>query len=50
MKCNKCHHDTPILVDGVGFCWECAFPRSLDLAAQQRALADERQAAPAKTA
>lgn len=50
MKCNKCHDDTPILVDEAGLCWECAFPRPLDLAAQQHTLADERQAAFAKTA
>ncbi len=43
MQCSRCHDDTAILVNG-DFCWECAFPRPPDLAAQQHALADEREA------
>jgi hypothetical protein len=43
MKCSKCHADTPILVNEPGFCWECAFPCPFDLAAQQHAIANERQ-------
>lgn len=44
MKCSRCHNDTPILIRGSDLCWECAFPRPFDLAAQQHALSDERQA------
>ncbi len=43
MECSRCHDDTPILVNKSELCWTCAFPRPLDLAAQQHALADERQ-------
>jgi hypothetical protein len=41
MECSRCHDDTAILVNG-DLCWQCAFPRPSDLAAQQHALADER--------
>jgi hypothetical protein len=41
MECSRCHHHTAILVNE-DLCWECAFPRPSDLAAQQHALADER--------
>ena len=50
MECNRCHDDTPILVNEAGLCWTCAFPRPRDLAAQQHALAEEREAAVATTA
>jgi hypothetical protein len=42
MECSRCHHHTAILVNE-DLCWECAFPRPSDLAAQQHALADERE-------
>jgi hypothetical protein len=44
MECSKCHDPTPILVNESGLCWPCAFPRPADLAAQQLAVANERQA------
>jgi hypothetical protein len=44
MTCNRCQHETPILVNDSDLCWTCAFPRPFDLAAQQHVLADERQA------
>ncbi len=50
MECNRCHGNTPILVNESDLCWACAFPRPFDLAAQQHALADERQAVVAKAA
>jgi hypothetical protein len=50
MQCSRCHNDTTILVNEDGLCWECAFPRPSDLAAQQHALADERAACVAKAA
>jgi hypothetical protein len=50
MECNRCHDDTPVLVDEGGLCWECAFPRPADLAALQHALADDREAVVAKAA
>jgi hypothetical protein len=50
MECSRCHDHTPILVNEGGLCWACAFPRPNDLAAQQHALADERQAAVVKAA
>jgi len=49
MNCSHCHGDTPMLVNKTA-CWACAFPRSLHLAAQQHALADQRAAFAAKTA
>ena len=50
MNCSRCHNNTPILVNKTELCWACAFPRSLDLAAQQHALADERRAVRTKAA
>ena len=50
MECSKCHDDTAILVNEDGLCWECAFPRPSDLAAQQHALADQRAVFVGKTA
>ncbi len=43
MECSKCHGATPILVNESRLCWTCAFPRPADLAAQQLAVARERQ-------